>query len=912
MMSPPISDRHEWRDEPWDCMKDPVTMIQVPGIRPCRAANPLICNASRKNGTVYNFRASDGMLTSIVDLNGNTLSLTYSGSTLTTITDAASRTLSLGYTGTLLTSITACQSRVWTLGYDSSSRVNSISDPLLSGTTYSRSLSYTSSNNNVASLENRVGKTWQYAYGSGSLLTNVLTGTTDPDSHTTSSSYGAVRVTEVALPGNTGWPSETSVACPWTDLDGHTLQHGLDSSGHRVATVDSAGDQANWTYDSNHNRTAYQDQAGNIWQYEFDTQGNEKQVTDPYSKILTRTFGSYGLIATQTDALSNETQWFYNATGNLTQITDANAGNTVYVPNTDGSVSQVTDPAGHVVQYGYDTWGHQSSITVVESGTTSYITSFVYDAGSHLTQRTDALSRVTNYTLDAWGRTTTLSYPTTGDTSIQLTLDAESRWTESIDSTGTRTYGYDSWSRCNAMTDPMGNTTATYSPAGFLQNQTDVTGRTITYTPNALDELTNVSDDGGTTNAVLTYDAVERVLTATYQNGTKVTYGYDNAGRTSSIAHTVVSTGATLVSYAATYYANNWLETITEQPSGDVTTFDYDGLGNLLSEVRTGTKPYSGTYTYYADNQRKTAVVITNGVTTHNGTYTYNGAGWLIQCVDTSTTPTTTEVYTWNNDGTLASAPGSGYTKLFFYNEESQLVTIEHNTGGTITTAYQYDYGADGGRRWRKDIANNIWTWYPCGASCSAGALVEQTSNLTGETWTTSALYLRTGGSCDSTLIRRVSSTDSEYHHADPRGNFGVITSSTATVLSNNLYDYFGVQQYASGSSLTPWHQAMTYSDVDALADVRDAVFIQGRSLALLQQILPKITSCKQLSAIFGWPWVDCQVGRKPSKAPCQGKDLCGGNKNIVACCCKVFGSPPRNIYAICKSGVAVPVPAVS
>ena len=125
----------------------------------------------------------------------------------------------------------------------------------------------------------------------------------------------------------------------------------------------------------------------------------------------------------------------------------------------------------------------------------------------------------------------------------------------------------------------------------------------------------------------------------------------------------------------------------------------------------------------------------------------------------------------------VASASGSGYTKQFFYNEGSQLVMIEHNTVVTITTAYEYDYGADGGWRWRKDIANNIWTWYPCGASCTAGALVEETSDLTDVTWTTSALYLRTGASCGSRLIRRVSSTDSEYHHGDPRGNFGVISS---------------------------------------------------------------------------------------------------------------------------------------
>ena len=98
------------------------------------------------------------------------------------------------------------------------------------------------------------------------------------------------------------------------------------------------------------------------------------------------------------------------------------------------------------------------------------------------------------------------------------------------------------------------------------------------------------------------------------------------------------------------------LTQIAETPSGDVTKFTYDGANNLLSETRTGTKPYSGAYTYDRSNRRKTAVVITNGITTHNGTYFYDGAGRLAQVVDSATG--LTEVYTWNPDGTLATSPG--------------------------------------------------------------------------------------------------------------------------------------------------------------------------------------------------------------------------------------------------------------
>ncbi len=153
--------------------------------------------------------------------------------------------------------------------------------------------------------------------------------------------------------------------------------------------------------------------------------------------------------------------------------------------------------------------------------------------------------------------------------------------------------------------------------------------------------------------------------------------------------------------------------------------------------------------------------------------------------------------------------PGPSYTREFGYNEESQLLSISHS--GTL--AYQYAYGADGNRRWAKDIANNAWTWYPCGVACGAGELVEQGSDLTGGTWTTNAQYLRAGGGCSSMLIRRKSSTDDEYHHEDVLGVFGVITGASGAVLSSNVYDAFMAQQYVPVPSKHPAKRYIAMSE---------------------------------------------------------------------------------------------------
>ena len=109
----------------------------------------------------------------------------------------------------------------------------------------------------------------------------------------------------------------------------------------------------------------------------------------------------------------------------------------------------------------------------------------------------------------------------------------------------------------------------------------------------------------------------------------ETTYGYDNGGRTTGLTHKKAN-NTLLIGYAATYDNAGRLAQIVETPSNDVTTYSYDNADRLLSEVRTGTKPYSGSYTYDDAGRRLTALVITNGVTTHNGTYSYDGAGRLV------------------------------------------------------------------------------------------------------------------------------------------------------------------------------------------------------------------------------------------------------------------------------------------
>ncbi len=69
--------------------------------------------------------------------------------------------------------------------------------------------------------------------------------------------------------------------------------------------------------------------------------------------------------------------------------------------------------------------------------------------------------------------------------------------------------------------------------------------------------------------------------------------------------------------------------------------------------------------------------MITNGVTVHDGSYSYDNGDKLSQVRDSATK--LTEKYTWYTDNTLATLPCLSYTGEIGYNEEAQLLSISRS-----------------------------------------------------------------------------------------------------------------------------------------------------------------------------------------------------------------------------------------
>ncbi len=244
-------------------------------------------------------------------------------------------------------------------------------------------------------------------------------------------------------------------------------------------------------------------------------------------------------LATRTDPLMNAETYSYDTAGNLSEFIDRRSKAAVY---TYDSLNRKTlagfgNPAGPVyestITYSYDA-GNRLSI-VVDSITGTITPTF--DGLDRLTSEVSPQGTV-SYTYDAAGRRT--SQTVTGQTAIDYTYDNANRVTQIGRGAATVSLGYDNGNRRTSLTLPNG-IVMSYS----YDNGSELSG--ITYT------------NGGTTLGTLTY-------------------GYDLAGRRTSVGGSYAQTGLPLPVSTTSYNANNQL---TQWGSASLY---YDANGNMTSD----------------------------------------------------------------------------------------------------------------------------------------------------------------------------------------------------------------------------------------------------------------------------------------------------------------------------------------
>jgi RHS repeat-associated protein len=551
---------------------------------------------------------------------------------------------------------------VLSMAYDAAGFLTDIADD------QGRSLHLTKgADGKIATVTDPAGRTVSYQYdGSNNLAT-----TTDPAGGITRYGYDSKgRLTSITRPrGNLvtaiGYDTLDRVVS-YTD-QGNTYRVTYSSASHLATIRDDTGRQRTVTYNDHMNVTSRSDFLGNTETFTYDGNFNATAVTDGNGHTTSYTFDSRGNAITATDPLGNTTLIDYEATFNRpVLIVNPSTASTEVGYDAEGNVVRVVDAAGNESQMAYDDEGHMIGITDAAGG----VSNLSYDAFGNRTQITDPLGNTTHFTYDAIGN-------------LIAEVDALGR---------TKSFEYDPNNRVTIITDPLnGVTSFDYDANGNVVAITDPKGLISQFE----------------------YDSYDRLVKIINPLNQERTFQYDNRG------NVLVQTDPNGVGISFVYDADDRL--IRKNLPGDVVSYSYDAVGNLLSISDSDTglqlqydaanrlsraETLSGvaqpatvvTYAYDADGRRTRLTDPQGGA--YN--YEYDPMGRLLRLTEPSGV---VAAFSYDALGRRVQAQfGNGTTMQSTFDAGSRAIQVVNDLAAGAQLPFTYVYDADGNRIQATDI----------------------------------------------------------------------------------------------------------------------------------------------------------------------------------------------------------------
>jgi RHS repeat-associated protein len=583
--------------------------------------------------------------------------------------------------------------RVMTYTQDRSGHLTSTAD----GQTNTSVIRTYDPNGNLATVTDQLGRSYTISYDKNNLATTtVLTNYIDP----TDPNGTAARA--ITLVSNTYDDGGRLISR--TDADGRTTQF----------TYDAANRPTEKTLLGYHNRNGglhdlvvsaeNYDAAGNVTDsYTGDNQRYIRNTYDADSRLISSALDPSGLDRTTT--------YTQNELGQPTLITTSQGSQstTVHLGYDDGgdTTSRTIDlqNGSLTTTYGYDSRGLLHTVTDPR-GTANgadpadFTTTYAYDQLGHLTTVTAPPVTVeTNGNVNTQQPTTLTGYDTFGDTAHAQ--DANGNDTTNIyDGVGRLSQtDYPTYTRPdNTILHPTAD--YLYDDAGNLLTVTNTRRFTTTYAYDALNRLVaQTAPPVGTNPAGVTvygYDDAGNRSSMIDPTGASTTYSYDDLNRIRTTDQAVRQPSAPAVHDVTTTDYDPLGDLVYQQnPTGDTDTANYDAAADM--RTRTDGADKTWTYTYdLADHLSK--VIDPLG---RSSTYNYDNAERLtgIHSFDATGTEARTLSATYDPAGNMVTTTdGNSHTTNYSYDALNRLLTTTApvDAGAFITSGYGYD--ADGNR----------------------------------------------------------------------------------------------------------------------------------------------------------------------------------------------------------------------
>lgn len=691
----------------------------------------------------FAYTSGTDLLKTVTDPSGRMVSFTYSGNNLASLKDAKGQTTSFTY-GTsaketsLLKSITLPKGNVIKNGY------------------YQRKLTSTQYNKETPT---RVKVTTNYT--SGTTNTEVIQPVTSNDSITTKIKLDGLGRVKSATDND-----KNDVSMTYGDVDNSTLPTKIvdnktgitttltyNKKGKVTKRVISSGGSSiteKYSYTPYNDIESYTDANGNITKYEY-TDGNLTSVTDAMGNVTNITNNSNGAPTAITDPMGRIVKMQYNSYGNVNKVTQSALSiSTSFGYDNISRITSTTDLNGKKTSYKYDKNDNVVSVTDPLNNTTL----FTFDANDNLTKITNAKGKETTLTYDDddllteqsfQGSTKSFTYNIDGSLSSSTSANGDIRdysydesgdiidddyasytynskgWLSSIEKDGKSIdYYYDALGRVSSEEYDGQEVGYDYDDNGNVTSITYPGDKTVTYTYDALNRVTAVTDWNGA-KTTYSYNDDGSINYVQLPNKVRTTYTYDKAGRVTGITTKRNSgSGTAIAAYTFTMdkMGNHLTEKVTEPygeipdptagttnytynaanrvtKAGDI-SFAYDKNGNATS--RTGrtmkydiinnltkvTGDFSATYTYDGLGNRRSA---TRGGTTTK--YVLRGNNVI---AETNSSNKVLYYYVYGPTGLIARITPSGTTRYYVSDYRGSVVAMtDATTDANVTHQYQYD-----------------------------------------------------------------------------------------------------------------------------------------------------------------------------------------------------------------------------
>ncbi|MEX0990806.1 MAG: DUF6531 domain-containing protein [Actinomycetota bacterium] len=642
---------------------------------------------------------AQGRLRRVEERNGQGISMVYSGSRVSQVTDSVGRIISFTYAG---------------------SRLSTVSLP------DGRSVSYGYTNGQLTGVTDVRGNPMRYGYNDArGLLTDVFD---QEDHHVVHNVYDALgRV--MAQQGARGFGGTfTYEPGKVTFTDDRGSQRIYQESGNiLLSAADGEGGRREYTRDASLDLAAITDPRAKLWSFSYDARHNLTSVTGPAGTNISAqmTYTARNDVDTVTNARGFATDYGYDARGNLVTIDrPGQADTTLTREAVTGLVASIKTGSNHSTSFGYNTRGELISVSpelgrpmtfdydpsgrlvsmteprgniegMTPAERAAFTWDYAYDAAGNLLLVRDPLDQETRYLYDRVGNlcraidangTATLAAPPTGcanapalagETVYEYFEDDLLERVVAADESAT-SYVYDAVGNLDLRTDAMGRQTSyVYDEANRLIRASYPLGRTFLYEHDAAGSICRMLD----ANGVAASGATSLIGCQAQGTTGETAYGFDNAGRTSSITYADADTPDVTFDYDQN--SNR-----TQMTDGAGTeTYAYDQLDRLIAITRPGT----GTISYEHDAASNVTKRSYPDGTVVDYTFDAN------ERLDAVTTGLRTTDYDYDVSGNLIeTAYPNGWKDARSYDAAGRLDQIQTLRAGDVLNSFDYSRDAVG------------------------------------------------------------------------------------------------------------------------------------------------------------------------------------------------------------------------